>query len=342
MVSPDMLRAAPDLLGRRPRPGLAPGHITGRAYGSGGYPDLQVQTDVRTGIGGGRATQPGGNRDDGGSSSFGGLRYNPEQSPGAFPNDIGGPGGAYGGGWADGVLTVRDRHIMTRYGTVRNPGLPDSTHNGNPSPDAQAPPPPRYQMVNTTESWQLGTDNTANEDNHGEHYRAQVMPGGQGKASFPLGTQDGTLTLVMGPPLGEYRDYGVRGPSGMHGPDPDIIDPNWVPRRGAGGAGGRGRVVQPGAPGMQTSDRRTVYGGVPHGLHSPTAPPRSWTMSRQASIPQMQPPRVDRPLSSKAAGQSMSQGFPPEGSAASMPMPRTAPGRTPGVQRFPGRGFGRQ
>lgn len=329
-----MLRATPDMLGRRARSGLAPGHVTARTYGSGGYPDLQVQTDVRTGQGGGRATQPGGNRDDGGSSSFHGLRYNPAQMPGAFPNDIGGPGGAYGGGWSDGLLTVRDRHVMTRFGTVRNP------HGGGssmPSADLTHPVPPRYQMLDTTESWQLGTDNTTNQDNQGEHFTAPVGPGAPGKR-YPMGTQDGTLTLVMGPPLGEYRDYGIRGPTGMHGPAPDIIDPNWIPRRGAGGGGGRGRVTEHGEPGMQPADRRTVYGGVPHGLHSPTAPPRKWTMSRQASIPQMTPPRVDRPLSGKTAGQSMSQGFPPEGSDTSMPMPRQAGGRMAGLQsRFLGR-----
>jgi hypothetical protein len=176
----------------------------------------------------------------------------------------------------------------------------------------------------------------ANEDNQGEHYSVDVA-GRTGKR-FPLGTQDGTLTLVMGPPIGEYRTYGVRGVTGMHGPDPDVIDPNWIPRRGAGGSGGRGRVTQQGAPGMQPADRRTIYGGVPHGLHSPTANGRQWTMSRQAGIPQQSPPRVDRPLSSKAAGQSMSQTFPPEGAAAAMPAPRSAPGRVPGLRdRFAGR-----
>jgi hypothetical protein len=330
-----MLSATPDVLGRRQRAGLGAERVTGRAYGSGEYPDLMIQTDVRRGAGGGRATQPGGNRDNGGSSSFGGLRYPEPQYPGPYPDGIGGPGGAFGGGWADGLLTVRDRHIMTRFGTVRNPDGGGATM---PSADRSGGgrPPPRYQMVDTTESWQLGTDNTANQDNQGEHFTAPIA-GPSGKR-YPLGTQDGTLTLVMGPPVGEYRDYGVRGPSGMHGPDPDIIDPNWVPRRGAGGGGGRGRITQPGAPGMQPADRRTVYGGVPHGLHSPTAPPRSWTMSRQASIPQMTPPRVDRPLSSKAAGQSMSQGFPPEGAAASMPTPRQPPGRMAGLaSRFVGR-----
>lgn len=336
MVTPTMLTPAPDLLGRRQRSGLGSEVVTGRAYGSGGYQDLQVQSDVRAGTGGFGATQPGGNRDNGGSSSFGGTRYPQQQAPGPYPDGIGGPGGAYGGGWSDGVLTVRDRHVMTRHGTVRNPGLPDSTNNGNPSPDAQAPPPPRYQMVNSTESWQLGTDNTANQDNQGQHFWVDV--GNTGKR-FPLGTQDGTLTLVMGPPLGSYRDYGVRGPTGMHGPAPDIIDPNWIPKRGAGGAGGRGRLVQAGDPGQQPADRRTVYGGVPHGLHSPTAPSTQWTKARQASIPQMMPPRVDRPNSSKIAGQSMSQGFPPEGSGASAPMPRaTDTGRVPGLgNRFLGR-----
>jgi hypothetical protein len=91
---------------------------------------------------------------------------------------------------------------------------------------------------------------------------------------------------------------------------------------------------------MQTGDYRVVYGGVPHGLHSPTAQSQAWSAARNASIPQQMPPRVDRPASSKVAGQSMSQQFPPEASfGQSRATPRMAtPGRRAGLgDRFLGR-----
>jgi hypothetical protein len=320
-----MLTPAPELLGRRTRPGLGAAPVTARAYGDAGTPDLDISSDVR----GARAGFPGHGllRMIGGlfagSSSFGGRRWPVEQQPGAW-YDPGGPGGAFGGGWADGLLTVRDRHVMTRQGYVRNPAGGGSPM---PSPDKDGPPPRQYQMVNTTESWQLGTDNTANQDNQGQHNTVPVT----GKTRvFPLGQQDGTETRVMGPPIGEWREYGVRGPSGMHGPAPDVYDPN---------VRGVPQLVAAGQPGMQPSDQRVVYGGVPHGLHSPVARSLVWTGARFASTPQMQPPRVDRPSNSKIAGQSMSQTYPPEGVASqSRAMPRRAPGRTPGLDfRFRGR-----
>ena len=334
-MTPDILTPAPELLGRRPRSSIASGVVTGRAYGDAGTPDLDINSDAR----GAPAAYPGHGllRMIGGlfagSSSFGGRRYPREQQPGAW-YDPGGPGGAYGGGWADGVLIVRDRHVMTRRGYVRNPAGGGSPM---PSPDMDGPPLREFQMINTTESWQLGTDNTANQDNDGQHNIVTVT--GKPDRRYPLGQQDGTETQIMGPPPGTYRDYGVRGPAGMHGPAPDVWDPNQVPRTGAGGAGGRGMLVQAGAPGMQPPDRRVVYGGVPHGLHSPTAASTAWTKARFASTPQMQPPRQDRPANSKIAGQSMSQNFPPEGSfGQSRAMPRMAAGRNPGLDfRFRGR-----
>jgi hypothetical protein len=321
-----MLANAPPVLGRRPRPAFG-GPVTANAYGNAGSPDLEINSDIR----GAPAAYPGHGllRFLGGllagSSSFGGQRL-PQQQQASAWYDPGGPGGAFGGGWADGVLTVRDRHVMTRRGYVRNPGGGGSAM---PSPDLDGPPPPRYQMVNTTESWQLGTDHTTQEDNDGQHNITPVL--GQPSRRYPLGTQDGTETLVMGPPLGEWREYGVRGVAGMNGPAPDIVDPN---RKGS-----KTFVVTPGAAGMQTSDRRVVYGGVPHGLHSPSENSLTWTGARYASTPQMQPPRVDRPASSKIAGQSMSQGFPPEAAfGASRATPRQAGGRVPGLgARFAGR-----
>jgi len=324
-----MLANQPPMLGRRPRPSFG-GPVTAAAYGNAGSPDLEINSDSR----GAPAAYPGHGlmRFLGGllagSSSYGGERFPRAQQPGAW-YDPGGPGGAFGGGWADGVLTVRDRHVMTRRGYVRNPGGGGA---GMPSPDLDGPPPPRYQMVNTTESWQLGTDNTANQDNEGQH---NVVPvSGQPARRYPLGQQDGTETIVMGPPIGEWRQYGVRGVAGMNGPAPDIVDPNVK--------GSKTVVVEAGAPGMQPQDRRVVYGGVPHGLHSPTENSLVWSGARIRSTPQMQAPRVDRPANSKIAGQSMSQGFPPESAAgaggSSRAWPRAAAQRIPGLMdRFAGR-----
>lgn len=306
------------------------GPMAARAAGMANSPDLGIDRDVR----GDRPAYPGHGTGGmlTGSNSFGGVRMPFRQQAAPFPDGIGGPGGAYGGGWADGVLTVRDRHIMTRRGYSRGSRQP-STDPALPNRLADGPDRPQYQMVNTSEAWQIGTDKTTQEDNPGPH--ASVSAGWK---RFPLGTQDGTQTLVMGPPPGSWREYGVRGGAGMHGPAPDVWDPNWVasPKaNGAAGGGGRGLLVVQGAEGMQPQDRRTVYGGVPHGLHSPTLDSQVFTFTRFATTPQMQPPRVDRPASSKIAGQSYSQTVQPEaqaGRGGERQMPRqAAPGRTPGL-----------
>lgn len=325
-MTPDMLGAAPANLGRRTRGIPLGGRLSARAYGDAGTADLDINSDVR----GAPAAQPGHGllRFIGGlmagTSSFGGQRLPREQEPSAW-YDPGGPGGAYGGGWADGVLTVRDRHVMTRRGYTRNPQGGGSSM---PSPDLDGRPRAEYQMLNVTESWQLGTDATRNMDNTGVHNTVPVT-GRPGKL-YPLGTQDGTLAIVMGPPIGEWRTYGARGGIGMHGPPPDEYDVNVV---------GKAKLTAQGAPMMQPGDLRTVYGGVPHGLHSPTASSLVWTGARYASTPQMRPPRLDRPNSSKIAGQSMSQQYPSEAQAGrSSATPRQAAGRMPGLDtRFRGR-----
>ena len=322
------MQPAAAMLGRRGRQAFS-GPQTARSAGSGGYPDLNIDSDVR----GERAAYPGhgtGGHDTG-TTSFGGLRQAFRQFTGAWYNP-GGAGGAYGGGWSDGLLTARDRHVMTRRGTTKtssartnDPGLPNRLADG--------PPLAEYQMVNTTESWQIGIDGgwTRNEDNQGQHNSVEVT--GQTRR-FPLGTQDGNQTLVMGPPIGEWREYGVRGGSGMHGPAPDVWDPNWIPDRGTGAGGGRGLLVQAGEPGQQPADRKLVYGGVPHGLHSPTLDSQIFTKARAARIPQQTPPRVDRPASSKIAGQSYSQSVVPEAQSQGRanPPPRAKdPGRRAGL-----------
>jgi hypothetical protein len=310
---------ADNLRGRRAR-ALFSVPSPGRSGRAAGNPSPATSYDVR----GDPASYPPAGTGSAltGSNSFFGLRHRPAQQPGAW-YDPGGPGGAYGGGWADGTLTVRDRHIMVRRGTVKNP---DGGGSSMPSPDKDGPPPPRYQMINTTESWQIGTDKTTQEDNPGPHYTVPRV--GQPGRVFPLGQQDGNQTHVMGPPLGEYRDYGVRGPAGMHGPAPATY-------AAPGDGSGRrvGTLLTEGEPGSEASGR-LIYGGVPHGLHSPTIASRIITMARQSAIPQMVAPRVDRPASSKAAGQSYSQSVVSQAQAgtrtnATPRMP--APGRAAGV-----------
>jgi hypothetical protein len=311
--------------------------MTARAYGMASSPDLGINSDVR----GERAAYPGHGTGGflSGFNSFFGLRLRKEQTPGAW-YDPGGPGGAYGGGWADGRLTVRDRHIMRRTGTKRSGNSPaNGVSPVNPSADSPNAGRPEYEMLNRSISWQIGTDTTRNLDNTAQHNTVAVAPamaafsvlsrGAQpraGRTVFRLGQQDGSLTQVFGPPPGEWREYGARGPRGMNGPAPDIIDPNV---KGSGTV-----VVTAGEPGMQATDRRTVWGGYPHGLHSPTVESSRMTRARYANTVPMVAPRVDRPASSKIAGQSYSQTIVPQSEAGQVnAQPRIQdPGRTPGLR----------
>lgn len=311
---------ADNLLGRRARRLSVPSPgRSGRAHGNN-LP--AISADVR-GEPASYPTAPTGGFLTG-SNSFFGLRVPRGQAPGAVYNP-GGPGGAYGGGWADGRLTLRDRHIVVRRGRTAHSTAP-ANDVALPNPQADGPPLAEYQMVNTTESWQLGTDLTTQEDNPGPHNTVEVN--GQPWRRFPLGQQDGNQTHVMGPPIGEWREYGQRGPRGFHGPEPSVY------ATAGDGSGKRvGTLLQQGEPGSEASGR-LVYGGVPHGLHSPTVPSQQFTMARQANIVQMVAPRVDRPANSKAAGQSYSQTIVPEADAGGRVsrMPRLpSPGRGAGV-----------
>jgi hypothetical protein len=50
-----------------------------------------------------------------------------------------------------------------------------------------------------------------------------------------------------------------------------------------------------------------VFGGYPHGRHSPTVAPTKVTRGRLAQTRQQLPPRRQRPANSKIAGQSYSE-----------------------------------
>src|SRR6202453_2702941 len=75
------------------------------------------------------------------------------------------PVAAYGGGGADGRLTLRERFIQVMRGTSKL-GSQES-HSGVPNPQADGPPLPEYLMDNRTLSWQIGQDKTTMEDNAG-------------------------------------------------------------------------------------------------------------------------------------------------------------------------------
>src|SRR5208282_5869130 len=184
----------------------------------------QVTSDLR---GGGRpAARPGaknGARTQ--STTFGGLVL-------STPDQLGAPRAAYGGGWADGRLTLRERFIQVMRGSSRQ-GSQES-HSGIPNPQADGPPLPEYLMDNRTESWQIGMDKTTMEDNAGpfavtateDQQGAPVFPiaamnvHAAGRKAFPLGIQDGVpwSTKLWGGTPNLTRVYGGRGTTALTGP----------------------------------------------------------------------------------------------------------------------------
>jgi hypothetical protein len=244
----------------------------------------------------------------------------------------------YGGGWADGRLTIRERFVQIMRGTSRQ-GAQES-HSGVPNPQEDGPPAAQYLMDDRTLSWQIGTDHTTMEDNAGPFATTvttapparlpQNVGGGpapfsfRGGRPFPLGNQGDPWSTLWGGTPGMTRAYGTRGAAGVSGPAPKTFA---LPGDGSGRR--IGTLLTPGDPG---DGPQKIRGGVPHGLHSPTSQPVRVTMARQAAIPQQKPPRDDRPANSKIAGQSMSQMYPPEGSTSTARTPRMAsPGRVPGI-----------
>jgi hypothetical protein len=332
--------ARPELLGRRAR-GLS-GPPTARAAGN-----AYVTSDLR---GGGRpAAWPGADNGALMQSSTITARATGLITP--TTPDLRGPDQArtaYGGGWADGLMTLRERAVMAMRGTSRQSAR-DSI-SGVPNPQHDGPPVPQYLMDNRTLSWQVGTDLTRFEDNNGPFARTVTMQVDSGAAAqnkapagvldypgglpYPLGNQGDPWTAVYGGTPHLTRTYGARGPSGL--PGAPAAKQFALPGDGSGA-----RIGTLLSPGDETDGPQKIKGGVPHGRHSMSANSSQWTGARLGSIPLQKPPRVDRPLSSKIAGQSMSQLYPAEGSSSPSRIPRLAPGdrgRQAGITtRFLGR-----
>jgi hypothetical protein len=315
--SSDSPNPQPALLGRRAR--ALSGPVTAQAAGNS-----VVTSDTR---GGARtAAFPG--RMSGGrtqDTSFGGDVQ-------STPDQLGLPRAAYGGGWADGRLTFRERFVQVMFGHSKL-GTQES-HSGVPNPQADGPPLPEYLMDNRTLSWQIGQDLTTMEDNPGPfavtstEYQmgapnAWPVPAMNVQAierkPYPLGTQDGVpwTTKVWGGTPGLTRAYGGRGTTALTGPPAAQFA---LPGDGSGARVGTLLEPRPAGDGPQM-----IKGGPPHGLHSVTVSSHKWTAARQGSIPQQKPGRNDRPNNSKIAGQSYNQTVVPEGQTGSGKIPRLGP-----------------
>ena len=201
-------------------------------------------------------------------------------------------------------LTVKDRHAYWDAGQQKTGtdfyGWAGAPPNSGNDPKVH-PPRPDLRTVNRTVSYQLGTDNSRNQD---DLTRAYTWLGEQGSGWSP----------VYGGVPGLYVPYGTRG--GVPYP---IVSP-----------------VEQGQPG---DGRRDVFSGPPHGLHSQTPwKGGAQIIARFSSIPQTRPVRQDRPSNSPQAGQSYSQTVLPQG-AGSPQAGRGRSGGAGGARPHQGRGW---
>ena len=285
-------------LGRR---GLTAAPVTGPAAGNG-----VVTSDARGQV----AAQPGkGNAID--TSPVGGRVI---VTP---PSQLGQQ--ARTPAYQNGRLIARDRHILSRRGRTGTSGAYQEPFSGIPNPEADGPAQPAYEMLNRTVSWQIGTDATAFLDNDAFH--ATTMAGDR---RYPLGNQGSNpWERINGGTPGLFRPYGARGY--VEGPDPTVYAQPGGPYR-------PGTLVGQGQPG---DGPQIVYGGLPHGLHSPTLPATKQSQARYQNTQQMQPGRMSRPANSKIAGQSYSQTVVHQDGSGGGQMPREYGGRVAGItERF--------
>jgi hypothetical protein len=226
----------------------------------------------------------GGTRSDGGSSASRLGRYFGD------PLQYGRPSYWRGGiqGFND-QQQVRDRHAYYDRGTQRT-GISKSVPGTPPNYHSDGPARPDLRTVNRSVNPQIGSDNTASQDDLSRPYTW-------------LGQQDGTTSPVYGGVPGMWIPYGTRGgiPYAIRSPVPE------------------------GAP---ADGPAMVWAGPPHGLHSDTIQAGRQIVERYLSTPQMRPVRLDRPSNSTIAGQSYSQTVPMQGAPAAPTgqAPRRGPG----------------
>ncbi len=192
-------------------------------------------------------------------------------------------------GYSNDKLITYDRHGMFKVGSENSGRM-----SGNTDPPMDGPPRPSLWLVQRTINYQMGTDTTAATDDLTRDYTRNAE-------GMYVGEQGTGWSRVYGGTPGLYQEYGS-----YQGVAPDT--PGYDPITGATQG-----IVAPVAQGAPGDGPQTVWGGPPHGLHSPTLPDYAQTLGRYMAIPQMSRPRVDRPSNSPIAGQSYSQTVQPQG-----------------------------
>lgn len=184
-------------------------------------------------------------------------------------------------GYSNDKLTTLDRHGMFKVG-YENSGR----NSGNTDPPLDGPARPSLWLVQRSLSYQQGTDTTAATDDMTRDYSRNAE-------GMYVGTQGQGWSTVNGGVPGLWQEYGSY----------QGISPSSPPRAGDIAPG----IHSPTPQGQPGDGPHTLWGGPPHGLHSPTLPTYSQTLGRYMDIPQMARPRIDRPSQSPIAGQSYSQ-----------------------------------
>jgi hypothetical protein len=192
-------------------------------------------------------------------------------------------------GYSNDKLVTYDRHAMMKVG-YENSGR----KSGNTDPPMDGPARPSLWLVQRTLNYQQGTDTTGATDDLTRDYTRNA-------SGMYVGTQGQGWSGIYGGTPGLYQEYGS-----YEGISPST--PGYDPTTGESQG-----IVSPVGQGAPGDGPQTLWGGPPHGLHSPTLPSYDQTIGRYMAIPQMAQPRIDRPSNSPIAGQSYSQTVQPQG-----------------------------
>lgn len=233
--------------------------------------------------------------------------FAPGDSPAAYDKSLRNHRPDWRGGLAgfNDKLMTRDRHAYWDTGNQRTglDSVPHSVPYTYNHPLAQ-PPAPELRLVNRSVNPQIGSSNTAAQDDLSRNYSRNPQ-------GMYVGEQGSGWGPVYGGVPGLYQPYGTRG--GVPYP-----------------------IQSPVGQGEPGDGPHLVFSGPPHGLHSATIPDYAQTLGRYMANQQMRPVRLDRPSNSPQAGQSYSQTVIAQGAT---PGPRRRPG-PPRGSTGPGIGYG--
>lgn len=180
-------------------------------------------------------------------------------------------------GYSNDKLVTYDRHGIFKVG-YENSGR----NSGETDPPMDGPARPSLFLLQRSINYQQGTDTTGATDDLTRDFTRNAE-------GMYMGEQGTGWSHVYGGTPGLYQEYGSY--AGMSPASPGIS------------AGIHSPVAQ-GAPGDGPHD---IWGGPPHGLHSPTLPNYRQVLGHYMAVPQQTRPRIDRPSNSPIAGQSYSQ-----------------------------------